>query len=718
MPMTERRTGIACVVALVACILWVHWPGLSGPDHLTAHHDNLDGTAPLRVEAARQWRSGQVPLWNPWKRSGMPLLADTTAGALYPGNAPFLFLDADPARAGDPSIDAEAARTGGDSPVFRALDQVAAINAVLGGLFMYVFLRTIALAPLAGAFGGLVFACCGTMAWFAAWYMQIQSSVVWLPLILAAVHRASGSATASWTTIGAFAVALQFFAGFPETSFYSGVIAIAYALHLAAVRSSASPVAAVASIYVAGVLLAAVQFLPSLELQSLSRRPGELALDVFQSLPATLAMFQAWAMPPAAPAFEFPPAAAYHFGAIAVMAALAGAAGFLRKSAFFLALLAIGVVLSLGAATPVSAWLHELPGFRAFRHPFKHLFEVMFAMSVLAGFGAQLLVGRREGSASRVRLAAAAFGLAATCVLLRANHAVVAAANPAGVDTSGSRPSIAGMIEPGWRVLTPRQVFQKRDPESLIGDYPSGFRVAAVHGAGPFLWTPMAGTTGMVEEETTFRAGLFDARDRTLALLSGRYLVQSKQKERFTPAADPSAWRIVNETNDARLLERSDALPRVRFVGNVRCATEAEVRASLDGSAEGPDDLALVDCASQAAPAGPLHAAQSLSLKIGHDTPGALVVETSVPEGASAFLVVGQSDFPGWHAGIDGRRATIRRVHGLVQGIELPGGTKRVELRYMPLPFLVGMAMSAATLIVLLLWCVVSTGRGRDSAAA
>ena len=35
--------------------------------------------------------------------------------------------------------------------------------------------------------GGLVFACSGTMGWFAAWYIQIQNSAVWLPLILAAV---------------------------------------------------------------------------------------------------------------------------------------------------------------------------------------------------------------------------------------------------------------------------------------------------------------------------------------------------------------------------------------------------------------------------------------------------------------------------------------------------------------------------------------------------
>jgi len=187
----------APVVALVACIAWVHAPTLLGNAHLTAHHDNLDGAAPLRVEAARQWRSGHVPLWNPWKRTGMPLLADTTAGAVYPGNFPFVFVSSSPSGSTD-------------SPVFRAMDQVAALHALLAGLFMYAFLRVIALGAPASLLGALVYACSGTMGWFAAWYIQIQNSVVWLPLVLAAVHKvATGCAHPSqWIAIGGGARAL------------------------------------------------------------------------------------------------------------------------------------------------------------------------------------------------------------------------------------------------------------------------------------------------------------------------------------------------------------------------------------------------------------------------------------------------------------------------------------------------------------------------------
>ena len=48
-------------------------------------HDNQTVQGPLRLEAARQWSEGRIPLWNPYKRAGAPLLADV-AGALYPPN--------------------------------------------------------------------------------------------------------------------------------------------------------------------------------------------------------------------------------------------------------------------------------------------------------------------------------------------------------------------------------------------------------------------------------------------------------------------------------------------------------------------------------------------------------------------------------------------------------------------------------------------------------
>jgi len=736
----HRRRLIRDVVALLAlgaCIIGVHSSHLSiplalnaGPLPLTAHHDNLDGAAPLRIEAARQWTRGHIPLWNPYKRAGMPLAADTTAGALYPGNAPFLWMHL-PQGEGSAG-DATALRADADSP-FRTMDLVAVLHALLAGLFMYVFLAAIGLERPARVLGALVFACSGTMGWFAAWYIQIQNSAVWLPLILAAVHFASSdphnparaasdqrdasdparpaiiaARRAKWIAVGAFAVALQWLAGFPELSFYSGLVAVAYGASLLGGERGLRPVAVVASIYVAGILLAAVQLVPALELQSLSRRPGSLPLEVFQSLAATPSMVLGWIIPSTASGMEFPPAAAYHFGAAAVAAALAGLFSRTRIALFFVLLMITGFLLSIGDATPVSAWAWHVPVLSAFRHPFKHLFELSFAMAGLSALGASKMLA--FAPSARWPRIAVALAIVATAVSLRINEAPLIAGNPANADISGARPAIADDLDPGARVLTPRHFFLKRDPSFLLGDYGTEFEVPAVHGAGPYLWSELAAATGMVEEEVTFRRGFFAASDRTLALLSCPYVIQTRRGEAFWPPLDRAVYRIASEYPDARLARRDDALARFRFVSVVRCGNAAEIDASLQTGAPDPAATALVSCEGSALPPGPVAAIASMP-KIVDERPGHIVLETEVPAGANGFLVISQADLPGWHATTDGKAAVIRRVHGLVQGIEVPAGTSRVELDYWPRTFAIGAATSAATALLLLVAIAVSGTR-------
>src|ERR1700682_1568389 len=48
--------------------------------------DGLIFNTPLRVAAAQIVRSGNLPLWNPYIFSGMPLLAAAQVGLLFPPN--------------------------------------------------------------------------------------------------------------------------------------------------------------------------------------------------------------------------------------------------------------------------------------------------------------------------------------------------------------------------------------------------------------------------------------------------------------------------------------------------------------------------------------------------------------------------------------------------------------------------------------------------------
>jgi Bacterial membrane protein YfhO len=66
-----------------------------------------------------------------------------------------------------------------------------------------------------------------------------------------------------------------------------------------------------------------------------------------------------------------------------------------------------------------------------------------------------------------------------------------------------------------------------------------------------------------------------------------------------------------------------------------------------------------------------------------------------------AVLVLADSYYPGWKAFVDGREEVIRRANLFFRAVRLPAGNHTVEFRYKPRSFVIGLAVSAATLVAL-----------------
>ncbi len=734
-------------------VVWLYGDGLTGNARIAAHHDNLDLTNPSRVEAARQWREGRLPLWNPYKRLGMPLLADPTAGALYPGNLPYLLGD--------------------NSPRYRALEQVAAIHGILAALSMFFFLRTLRLDHTAAALGALVYAANGFTLWTAANFIHMQSSLAWAPAILACVHRSSTEARwRPWAAAGGLCVALQVLAGYPEYSLYTGLIAGGYALALASRRGSAPsrPLLAVTVIYAAGAALAAVQLIPAIELQLVSRRPGSLELSTFQAVPASPMMPLDWVTPGRREQlFSVPPAATY-VGMLAIPFAVEGLRrrGYLRW--FLVVLLLLGSLLAVGSATPVSAVLHEVPGFSAFRHAFKHLLEVSVALSVLTAVGADRYINRSRGALPVVTIATAvclliavvrattgaagepeieqirqrgaqfavllAFGgglsfamyrywqrpraavliaFVALCPSYWVNHGALVELSWKGVDRYLEQPEAARLMTAEARVLAIRLAFQKREPEYLLGDFPTEFRVMAIHGAGPFLWKPLADATTMVEEEVLRDPSILDGRVPLLDLIGCRYLVATKARDgrfRHSHYLREPYYRTLLDGSDYVVVERTAAHPLVHFADRASCETDEDTAAMIRGSLPlDVRDTAPVSCAGRPALPARFAPAAVARVKEIERSPGRWEFSTNVAASLPAFLVVSHADMPGWRATIDGKPAALYRSYGLIQGIVVPGGEHRVVLEYEAPGLFAGAAVSAASLLLVCVLLVMGARR-------
>jgi hypothetical protein len=177
----------------------------------------LDPNAAYEIQAlggfsADQWLHGRIPWWNPYLGVGAPL-----AGAMQPASffLPFVLL---------------LHFANGILLLKIALQMVAGVAA-------FALLRQLALGRVAAVSGAAIYALNGTFAWFADAPIM---PIAFLPLLLLGIERAFDSAErkrrGGWIWI-AIALAYSLFAGFPETAYLDGLLALAWGLY----RFAAAP---------------------------------------------------------------------------------------------------------------------------------------------------------------------------------------------------------------------------------------------------------------------------------------------------------------------------------------------------------------------------------------------------------------------------------------------------------------------------------------------
>jgi hypothetical protein len=205
------------------------------------------------------------------------------------------------------------------------------------------------------------------------------------------------------------------------------------------------------------------------------------------------------------------------------------------------------------------------------------------------------------------------------------------------------------------------------------------------------------------------------ARDRLADMLAIRWMVAG--------AADPLDIFWGGGSRQARVIERTTALPRVRLVSEWDAWPADEEGAMarvirqppLSGSAL-VEPVALVD-------GRPTR--RAVSPAMANQRPGTLhaveftanTIRAVADLDSTNLLVIADTWYPGWTAHVDGAPVEIFRVNGLFRGIFLPPGQHRVELRYRPRYWTSTILVSVIAAIVLGA-CVVSAIGRRSSRSA
>lgn len=350
---------------------------------------------------------GNLALWNPHVFAGTPFFGGMQSALLYPPNWLHLVL-----------------------PLPLALNLGIALNLWLLGAFMYLWALRRGVLPFAALVAAaLIMFCAPCFLRVYAGHLASLGAMAWSPLVFLVIDEWLTTRSRRWLLAGMAGVAMQVFAGHPQTLYLTGLMAALYGLLRLrqAPGSRLAGLAGLAALFAGGALLAAVQLLVGLQ------ATAEMVRD--RAVPYEFAVY-----------FSFPPEnvltllAPGFFGDLArqpywgrwylweasafigviglVLAAYGIAAARVAGKAALLVTAGAAALISLGDTTPLMRLLFDwLPWFDRFRGAGKFIFITALVLVLFAAHGLDQLL--RSGSVPR-RAVWAVAGAALTVALAAA----------------------------------------------------------------------------------------------------------------------------------------------------------------------------------------------------------------------------------------------------------------------------------------------------------
>ncbi len=751
-----RRWGwgdaaVAAALALSAVLLWklrLMDPATQPYRLMGSNGDLYTQIYPMALRGAAWIRAGQMPLWNPFQYCGHPFLATGIYGVLYPFNFPYLILPTALA------MEVVSVLHLGAAGVFmyafaRGIDLGRAAAAMSGVTFMfsgYMVMQSLWFMPSVCA-----------AAWLPLALLAIErivggagkGAVAWSVVLGATIALAF---LAGWPQIWLYA--MYAIAAYATMRL---VVALGSPTERPHVGKAVGLLILAAMV---GVGLMAGQLLPGLELQGLGpRRAGGLSLD--QTLVLGGPTWLTWMLQEAVRSDPGePPMVAFGMAAFLLIPLSLLARRFRARAVYFWVLLLFSTGVAADAESPLFTLYRALPGLSWFRAPLRILYLQTFAAAALCGIGMEILTARRADGTSGARLSATAIAIAILIALFsivpiggrgrvflllggiliaaalwttppRARIAITAALlatvwwnlfsntrndllhpynDPVAFDAEqgvfdfikanqgyartyflASLPTPALMAKQG----SLREIYSITDYEPLsLWRYARFFRLLeSAKTRRPDVF-PFTGLLTADPTEPTF--GLID-------LMSVRYIVAPKRESGFRRALLPHhpSWFVSPASAFGRkvfVLENRDVLPRA-FVahGVVRAADGEAALAAIAAPGFDPRRTVVLEDAPPLEPTGTTSAPFEPARIVRYD-PSSVVIETTAT--TAGHLVLTDTFYPGWTATVDGEDAPILQANYLFRAVPVAAGRHVVRFAYAPRSFALGISITIATLVV------------------
>lgn len=381
----RKEFVVAALTLIAACSIFFAKGIFLGRRAIT--WDAADQFFPFLWFNGKLWSNLKVPLWNPFLFDGYPAFADPQNQTFYPLNIIMSFLTDFSAKA-----------------VYLQL----ILHYILAGLFMYMFIGFYVKNSAGRLTVSLIYMFDGYMMSHFQ-HLTMINSVTWLPLVLFFLEKGWRTENIAYFFPAGLSYALLIFAGHPQTLLYVCYLTVAYAIFKCFVRSGSGrfsifPVLLLILSIAFGIMLGAVQLVPSSEFSQLANRHGQMPYEVVTlsgQLPAlhiaTLLLpdYVGGTRGPYMGATDLAHASIYCGVVFLVLLPFSFVKA--RMETYFFAFMAlVSLLLSMGEHGLIfRAAYNFLPGFDMFRSPAHFRFAFGFFAALLTGIGIENISQRR-----------------------------------------------------------------------------------------------------------------------------------------------------------------------------------------------------------------------------------------------------------------------------------------------------------------------------------
>lgn len=223
----------------------------NGPPSKPMGFDNLRTFYPVRKLVTNTIREKKPPLWNPYIFSGNVLLGTYQSAVFHPLGFLFFLL---------PQID--------------AWSIIILLQPMLGGFFMYLFLKELSLGSRASLFGSAAFAFSGIIiVWWEEMFMA-GYTVLLLPLVMLAITRMFKKTTVFNYILFIISLVFSIFSGWFQMTLYTYIFSFLWCicLYIQDRKLHKRTLMYLIIGFIVSVLIASIHLLPSVEAYMYSPR--------------------------------------------------------------------------------------------------------------------------------------------------------------------------------------------------------------------------------------------------------------------------------------------------------------------------------------------------------------------------------------------------------------------------------------------------------------